>query len=333
MKPYAPLIVVLALGLAAALAWTYHGEGNGADRGVFLGYVEGDLLFVGPIEGERIVRLDVEVGNVVKAGDPLFTMATPLLDEQRDEAAARLEQMKAQVQNLRAAMNRPQQIAVLQAAVDRAAAALKLSTNEYERKRVLHSHGNTTKAALDQASMALERDKATLEEAKRQVEAARIPSRSHEIEAAEAAIGQARSQIDQIDIRIQRQHVTAPAAGSVQDIYFRVGEMVNAGQPVLSLLPPENRKVRFYVPETRLSDVRLGDKVRISCDGCREGLWGRIFFAALREEYTPPVIFSDQERAKLVFKIEARLEDEARSLPLGLPVAVRLWQNGESGGK
>lgn len=331
MKHYAPTIALLALGALAALAWTFRDDDT--RRNDFLGYVEGDLLFVGPVEGERLVKLDVDVGNVVKPGDPLFAMATPLLDEQRAEAAARYEQMKAQVENLRAAMNRPQQVAVLQAAVDRAVAALKLSTNEYERKRVLYSHGNTTKAALDQASMALDRDKATLEEAKRQVEAARIPSRSHEIEAAEAAIGQARSQIDQIDIRIKRQHVAAPAAGTIQDVYFRVGEMVDAGKPVLALLPPGNRKVRFYVPETRLALVRLGEKVSVSCDGCKDGLWGRIIFAASREEFTPPVIFSDQERAKLVFKIEARLEDEARDLPLGLPVAVQFLQKGESAGR
>lgn len=326
MRRWVPLVALLAL---AAAAWRFHDAGKGAELGAFLGYVEGDLLYIGPVEGERLAKLDVDVGKAVKVGDPLFAMATPLLDEQRAEAAARLAQMQAQLQNLRAAMNRPQQIAVFQSAIDRAEAALKLSTSEYERKRILYSHGNATKAALDQASMALDRDKASLEEAKRQVEAARIPSRSQEIEAGEAAIAMARAQIDQIATRIRRQRVVAPAAGIVQDIYFRVGEMVNAGQPALSLLPPENRKVRFYVPQAQLTAVRLGAKVKISCDGCKDGLWGRIFFAAAREEYTPPVIFSDQERAKLVFKIEARLEEEARDLPLGLPVAVRFWPNDE----
>jgi HlyD family secretion protein len=329
-RHFLPLALLVLAALAVA-AWRFH-DRKGAEPGAFLGYVEGDLLFVAPVEGERLVRLDVEVGKAVEPGDPLFTVATPLLDEQRDEAVARLEQMKAQLENLRAAMNRPQQIAVLQAAVDRAMAALRLSTSEYERKKTLYARGSATKAALDQAQMALERDRATLEEAKRQVEAARIPSRSHEIEAAEAAIQQVRSQIDQIDIRIKRQHVVAPVAGIVQDIYFRVGEMVNAGQPALSLLPPENRKVRFYVPQQQLASVRLGAKVRISCDGCKGGLWGRIVFVSSREEYTPPVIFSDQERAKLVFKIEARLEDDARNLPLGLPVAVRLWPDDQSAG-
>ena len=83
-----------------------------------------------------------------------------------------------------------------------------------------------------------------------------MPSRSQEIEAAEAAIKQARAQLDALDIRIKRQSVAAPAAGVVQDVFFRPGEIVNAGQPVVALLPPENRKVRFYVPEPRLAECR-----------------------------------------------------------------------------
>jgi HlyD family secretion protein len=328
MKRLAPILAIIVLG--AAIWWVMGGRGD-PSHGAFLGYVEGDLLFIGPNEGERLARLDVEVGDTVAAGAALFSMATPLLDQQRSEAASRLDQMEAQVENLKASMNRPQQIAVLQAAVDRATAALKLSTNEYERQRVLYSHGNATKAAFDQAAMALDRDKATLEEAKRQVEAARIPSRSHEIEAAGAALEQAHSQLAQIDIRIKRQHVTAPAAGVIQDVYFRPGEMVNAGQPVLSVLPPENRKVRFYVPQAQLASIQLGARVKVSCDGCAEGLWGKVYFMSGREEYTPPVIFSDQERAKLVFKIEARLEEEARKLPIGLPVAIRLMPQGADG--
>lgn len=327
MRRFIPVLVTLALG--AAIWWV--GGRGGSPQGAFLGYVEGDLLFIGPNEGERLAKLNVEVGDDVAAGAPLFSMATPLLDQQRSEAAARIGQMEAQLQNLKASMNRPQQIAVLQAAVDRAEAALKLSTNEYERQKTLYARGFATKTVLDQATMALSRDKATLEEAKRQVDAARIPSRSQEIEAAGAALDQARAQLDQIDIRIKRQRVVAPTAGVVQDVYFRPGEMVNAGQAVLSMLPPGNRKVRFYVPQAQLVSIQLGARVKVSCDGCEDGLWGKIYFMSGREEYTPPVIFSDQERVKLVFKIEARLEGDALKLPIGLPVSIRLWPQGEGG--
>jgi HlyD family secretion protein len=170
--------------------------------------------------------------------------------------------------------------------------------------------------------MARARDEASVKEARRQVEAALMSGRTHEIEAADAALEQARAQTQALDIRVARQTVKAPVDGVVQDVFFRPGEVVNAGQPVVALLPPENRKVRFYVPEPSLTSVKVGGRVQVKCDGCGGDLFGRISFVASRQEYTPPVIFSDVERAKLVFKAEARLEGRARELPLGMPVEV-----------
>ena len=149
-----------------------------------------------------------------------------------------------------------------------------------------------------------------------------MASRTQEIEAAEASLKQARAQLDALNIRIKRQNVASPADGVVQDVYFRPGEIVNAGQPVIALLPPENRKVRFYVSEPELPKISLGERVRIACDGCAGDLYGKITYIAGRQEYTPPVIFSDKERAKLVFKVEAHLEGAARAVPLGMPVSV-----------
>ncbi len=311
------LALLLAIGFALWRIAQPAPEANG-----FLGYVEGDMLYIGPNEGERLARLDVAAGARVKAGDPLFAMATALLAQSRAEAAARIEQLEAQVKDLRAAMNRPQQVAVLQAAIERAQASLDLSRADFARQRVLYAEGHVAKAALDRAAMAKARDEATLKEAQRQVTAARMSGRTQEIEASEEARKQARAQLEALDIRLARQSVTAPADGVVQDVFFRPGEIVNAGQPVVALLPPENRKVRFYVSEPQLAAIKLGGRVRIGCDGCANALYGRISFIASRQEFTPPVIFSDSERAKLVFKAEARLEGAARELPLGLPVSI-----------
>lgn len=314
-------IIATLLAIGGVFAWRKMGGRSEADA-PFLGYVEGETLYIGPNEGERLAILHVAAGAAVKAGDPLFSMATPLLDRSRAEAEARIGQLEAQAQNLRAATSRPEQISVLQAGLARAEAGLTLSRNDFQRQRKLFALGHVSRASLDRAQMGLKRDEASVTEARRQVEAARIPGRSQEIEAAEASLGQARAQLQAIDIRIARQGVKAPASGVVQDIFFRPGEVVNAGQPVVALLPPENRKVRFYVPEPRLAGLRVGERVKVGCDGCAGDLFGRISFVASRQEYTPPVIFSDVERAKLVFKAEARLEGNARELPLGLPVSV-----------
>ena len=316
-------VAIVAILIAAFVAWQIW-RGVPRDEGAFLGYVEGDIRYIGPIEGERIKGVAVEVGDKVAAGAPLFAMETPVLDQQRKEVAARIAQMEAQLQNLQAALNRPQQVAVLEAAVTRAEAALKLSRLTYDRQKFLFAKGDVPKSTLDSAEMALSRDEASLTEAKRQVTAALLTGRSQEIEAAQAALRQARSQLAQLDIRITRQSVVAPAGGSIEDVFFRAGEMVNAGQPVLSLLPPEGRKTRFYVPQDKLAQFRMGQRVRIFCDGCPEPLHARVFYISSQEEYTPPVIFSDVEREKLVFKIEARMEGAAIGLPLGLPLRVRL---------
>ncbi len=312
---------IAAVLLGLLVLWLLLSRGP-RDDGAYLGYVEGDLLYIGPVEGERLGGLSVEVGDRVAANAPLFSMETPVLDAQRREASDRIAQMQAQLENLQAALNRPQQVAVLQAAVERSKAELALSQLTFDRQKKLYAQRDVSKATLDNAQMALSRDEANLAEAKRQVDAALLTGRSQEINGAEAAMKQAHSQLSQLDIRISRQKVFSPATGVVQDVFFRPGEMVTAGQPVLSLLPPENRKARFYVPQARLTQIKLGGRVRVACDGCADNLYARVFYIAGREEYTPPVIFSDEERQKLVFKIEARMEGAARELPLGLPLRI-----------
>ena len=315
----APIIILCVLGWAAAKIFA-----PSKPLDIFEGYVEGDLVQIGPIEGERLARLFVEPGAQVKKGDPLFRIATPVLDQQRVEAQARVEQSEANLKNLQEALNRPEQIAVLKASLDRAEASLVLSQADYDRKAALLPKGATTVADRDQAKFALDRDKAGVVEAQRQIDAALLPSRTHEITAAEAAILQNKAQLDEIDVRIRRQSVNAPAAGVIQDVYFWPGEIVAAGQPILALLPPENHKVRIYVPETRLAEFSLGAKIAVSCDHCPAGLEARVIYISSQAEFTPPVIFSLDERGKLVFRVDARPDDNNLTLPLGQPVTARL---------
>ncbi len=320
-----PLRIVALVLCAALLIWgATRLFAPGAARDVFQGFVEGDLVLIGPIEGERLAKLDVEPGAQVAKGASLFRMATPVLDQQRAETRARVDQMQANLDNLKAALNRPEQIAVLNAGLDRAKASLVLSQAEYVRQATLLPKGATTVQARDQAKFALDRDKAGVIEAQRQIDAALLPSRTGEIGGAEAALLQANAQLRQLDVRIGRQSVFAPAAGVVQDVYFWPGEVVGAGQPILALLPPENRKIRFYVGEKQLSRFALGAPVTVSCDSCQQAIAARVVYISQQAEFTPPVIFSQEERGKLVFRVDARVEARDFSLPLGLPVSVRL---------
>ncbi len=142
-------------------------------------------------------------------------------------------------------------------------------------------------------------------------------------EDAEAALRTAEARLNSSQTRLARRRVVSPAAGAVQQVYFRPGELVPAGRPVIALLPPENLKVRFFVPEAVLPTIALDGPVRVTCDGCPPDLTARISFIARTAEFTPPVIYSLEERAKLVFLVEARTQKPG-ALRVGQPVTVAL---------
>jgi HlyD family secretion protein len=140
---------------------------------------------------------------------------------------------------------------------------------------------------------------------------------------AEMTMRTAQARLNSAQTRLTRRRMMSPVAGTVQTIYFRQGEMVGAGRPVLSILPPANVKVRFFVPEPRLPAIAIGDTVRVRCDGCADDLNARVTFISRTAEYTPPVIYSLEERSKLVFMLEARSGDGDK-FRVGQPVSVML---------
>jgi HlyD family secretion protein len=143
------------------------------------------------------------------------------------------------------------------------------------------------------------------------------------VEDAEAALRTAQARLNSAQTRLTRRKVFSPVEGTVEQIYYRVGEMVPAGRPVVALLPPGNIKVRFFVPQTALQTVAYGDTVRIGCDGCANDLTARVSFIARQSEFTPPVIYSTEERSKLVFMVEA-LPDKPDAFRVGQPIDVSL---------
>jgi HlyD family secretion protein len=143
------------------------------------------------------------------------------------------------------------------------------------------------------------------------------------LEDAEAALRTAQARLNSAQTRLARRRVFSPVEGPVQQIYFRAGEMVSAGRPVLALLPPKNLKVRFYVGEAVLPLLKLDDWINVSCDGCADGIRAKISFISRTSEFTPPVIYSQEERSKLVFLIEARPE-KPELLRVGQPITVTL---------
>ncbi len=312
-----------ALGLALASALLLLGCGDDPRQGVFNGYVEADYVRVGATQAGRIASLSVERGDTVAAGAPLFTLDATAETAARDEAAARLAQARAQLDNLLTG-RRPEEIRVTEAQLAEAEASLRFAQDELTRQSQLAATPAGMRRNLDETRSNAAMARARVEQLRAQLAVARLPAREDEIAAARAAVTAAESTLAQAEWRLGERAVAAPVGGMVEDTLYRAGETVATGTPVVSLLPPANVKVRFFVPEPVLPSLRIGQRIAVSCDGCPAGLTATVSFIAPEAEYTPPVIYSIGSREKLVYMIEARPDGEAGRLHPGQPVEVRL---------
>jgi len=288
------------------------------------GYVEGEYVRVAAPFAGSLVRLDVKRGDDVKPGAPLFALEAQNEDAARGEAEARVHQADAQVEDLRKG-RRPSEIEAVRAQLAQAEAAARLSVRELARQEDLVAKGFVSRQALDQARAARDRDRDRAAELRANLSTALQGSRPDEIRAAEAQAAAARKALAQADWKLEQKSVESTVAGNVVDTLFVAGEWVPAGAPVVSLLPPGNVKVRFFVPEPRLGAVHVGQRVAIACDACGAPMDAAVSFVAPQAEYTPPVIYSKDSRAKMVFLVEARpAPADAPRLHPGQPVDVTL---------
>jgi HlyD family secretion protein len=293
-----------------------------ADR--FSGYAEADLVYVAPAIGGRLHSLGVERGARVKPGQLLFELERDPESLERATAAARAEKAASQVRNLRKG-KRVDELRAIEQQLAQARSSLALSTNELKRSEALVTQGFLSVNRLDELRAARDRDAARVAEVQAQLATARDAARPDEIAAAEAEQRAAESELASSRWREDQTRGIAVRAGIVQDVMYRPGEWVAQGSPVVALLPDGAIKVRFFVPQAALAKVRVGDPVAVNCDGCPAGMAARVAFVSDQAEYTPPVIYSNESRAKLVFMVEAKPDEKtATLLKPGQPVDVRL---------
>ncbi len=293
-----------------------------APQSSWSGYVEGEYVMVASPVAGTLDTLPVRSGDVVARGAALFALDAQLERAARAEAQAKLLGAEAQAQDATKG-RRADEIAVTQAQRAQAAARAALARAELTRQQQLFAQGFISQAALDDARSAEAQAREHVAELDAALAVARLPARQDERLAAAAQAEAARSVLRQSEWREQQTAVVAPAAGEVADTFFRVGEVVPAGRPVLSLLPHGAVKARFFVAEPELSSLAAGQRIELRCDGCGAPIPARISFIATQAEYTPPVIYSNAQRARLVFMVEARPEvaDAARLRP-GQPLDV-----------
>jgi HlyD family secretion protein len=259
----------------------------------------------------------------VEQGALLFMLDADTVLAQRDQALARQQQAQAQLQDLMTG-KRPEEIAVVDAQIREAEARLAVAQREYERIETLTGRKVASVAALDNARGDRDVAAAEVERLKRDRRSQLLPGRGDAVEAARRNLAAADAQLAEAEAVLRERSVYAPRAGAVQDVFFREGEVVTDGRPVVSILPSANRKILFYVPERDLARVRQGAAVGVGCDNCPSGMTGKVTFVAGEAEFTPPVIFSVQTRDKLVYRVEAVPSADAAALKPGQPVDVVL---------
>lgn len=251
-------------------------------EGRWLGYAEGETAFIAaPLSG-WLTDVKVRRGDWVKKGDLLFVLDDTSQTAARDSAEAQIAQAQSQRES--------------------ALANLDLARRQLERQKGLMAATATSRQAYDQAKSAYD-------------------SAVAQVAAIDASQSQAKATLSGAAYQLSQRQVVALTTGRVQDVYFRQGEYAPAMTSVVSVLPPDNVYVRFFVPEAEFASIKLGQKVKIHCDGCGDGMVATIAFIASKEEYTPPVIYSNQSRGQMVFKVEARSQGGLKLNP-GQPVDV-----------
>lgn len=309
-----PLIANLLSGCAAPLP-------------VAAGYVEGEYVLLAPVEIVRIDHLGVKRGDHVEAGDILARMEKADAEIALRQAEAALEQSASQLANLKEG-RRPEEIAVIEAALTAARAQAREARRIFSRQKSLRDQGIATEASFEQAATALDQADAQVQLNSANLAVARLPARPKEIDAAQAMVRQAEAAVENARWRLGKREVKAPARGVVHDIIRRAGEMAGPSQPVLTLLPDGAVKLRLYAGEKYVSSIQTGSLLKIRCDGCGDDLTARVSFVSDSPEFTPPVIYSIQNRQKLVYLVEARPDGKADRLKPGQIVDVILTEPG-----
>jgi HlyD family secretion protein len=311
-------IVVLVI---LALSWLVFRPKADDD---WLGYVEGETLHIAaPVSGRLLLR-PVDRGTDVKVGTLLFSLDPESVDASVNQAEAQLAASSAQANDLGAAKQRQAELDISRANLAAAQAQVAKASNDFNRIAALSDKGFASRTQLDAARAARDGAVAALSQARAQIRSGELTAgREGQIAAAQAGVSGS-----QAALRGQRKLRSeiapqSPADGLIEQTYYNPGEWVPANSPVVAVLPHDKRKLRFFVPENKIATIKVGQTIRFTCDGCGDAArQAKISFIAPRSEYTPPVIYSERARAKLVFMVEALLLPSDKPLPLGLPVEV-----------
>jgi HlyD family secretion protein len=316
------LVLAVLIALIVGSAWVLFRPKLPAPI-AWQGYAEADFVKVGPTQPGLLTAVRVARGDRVVRGQPLFEQDDTDDRAAVDQARRLLQQARGQLENLLSPA-KSSEIDQAQANLRDAEAARDRAQEDLRRSSQLLKTGAATQQVVDQEDAALRSAEAKVAAATAALMTAQAPmGRPAEIEAQRSMVDSLEAALKQAQWRLDQRSVTAPEAGLIADVIAFPGETLAAGAPAVSLLPPGNIFVRFFIPEPELAKAHVGDAVEFSCDNCPKDLTGVVSFISPNAEYTPPFIYSESTRGKFVFLAEARPPpDQARLLNPGEPVTV-----------
>ena len=321
VRPLCARLLAGVIAVVAAVALTGCGrEPN--DR--WQGYVEGEFVYLSSSQSGTLTQLSVQRGQSVAAGAPVFALESVDETAGLQQAQHQLAAAHAQLADILTGKRTPE-VNVTKAQLAEAVANARKAALQLTRDEAQLRAGGIPQGQLDDSRAQAETTAAQVRELTNQVAVANLPGRMQQIAAQQAQISAAQAAVAQAQWKLDQKRVAAPRDGLVYDTLYRVGEWVQAGNSVVQMLPPQNVKVRFFAPESVVGALSPGRAVVVHCDGCAADVPAKITYISSEAEYTPPVIYSNETRAKLVFMVEAHPSvADAPKLHPGQPVQVRL---------
>ena len=286
-----------------------------------LGYVEADWVYVSASTSGQIINQFAEKGARVNPGEALFELENTIELAAVAEADGRIAAAKADVANVSTGA-RPAEIRALEAKLAEAEARLSQAISEQERILPLVERGIETRNRGEQVVANADMARAAVDSLTEEINIANLASRDGIREAASASVLIAEANRSAAIAKLAQRTVQAQQSGRVEEVFYKAGEFVAAGRPVLAMLPEDGLKIKFFIPQAELTNFELGDTVTVTTDGLERPVETIISFIASEPEFTPPVIYSNEVRGKLVFLIESKVPKDSNLLP-GLPVDVQ----------
>jgi HlyD family secretion protein len=305
----------------ALLSWL--GWCSGATGPELTGYVEGEYIWIAPVFTARIEEVLVKRGDRVEQGSVLAELEKEDAQLELMQAEAKLAEARSQYANMSKGL-RQDEIAAMEATLAAAKAQLRETQLAFNRARNLYGQRIASKASYDQAEAARATAEARVRELAERLEVARAGARPDELAAQQQKIHEATAVAEAARWRLQQRRVTAPKNGEVSDILLNPGEIAGPSSPIMSFLPDRAIKLTLFALELQRASLAPGARLAITCDGCPPGLTATVSYVAREPEFTPPVIYSDDRRQKLMYRVEALPDEVNTVLQPGLIVDARI---------